>query len=43
MPGHLAVIHWNDSSWQRVKVLDINAGNRNNIEVSYVRFLQVYN
>lgn len=42
MPGHLGVIYSDDNMWQRVKVLDMKAGNRNNIEVSNIRNLGVY-
>lgn len=42
MPGHLGVIYSNDAMWQRVKVLDMKAGNRNNIEVSNIWNLGVY-
>lgn len=33
MPGHLGVIYSNNTIWERVKVLNIRAGNRKNIEV----------
>ncbi|KAH8413631.1 hypothetical protein KR222_002388 [Zaprionus bogoriensis] len=36
MPGHLGVIHAHGAIWQRVKVLNIKAGNPKNIEVQLV-------